>query len=247
MRTVCGWGRQVQRLVGRGRARSPVAAGRLPVGGRAPLLTDEVGRQIRGGVRLDQVDGTTCGSAVLVALAAWADPGEVARLDRPPGGPGILGGPTAGFGARYDARQKQVHRESTRFWPQSMGTTPWGMTAWLRRYAPGAGPYRVRLLDDTAAGDVTAAIAEVDTALAAGWPVPLLVGPFVPRHYCLALAAEGGDTEGGGTEGNTAGGVWRVYEPTSGEVRTVPVARIGSRTLAPLLGFDHLHAVLLPG
>ena len=71
------------------------------------------------------------------------------------------------------------------------------------------------------------------TALAAGRPVPLLVGPFVPRHYCLALSLH---DEGG----------WRVYEPTSGQVRALDLATIRSATLAPVLGFDHLHAVLLP-
>ena len=63
-------------------------------------------------------------------------------------------GSARGFGARYDARQKQVHRESNRFWPQALGTTPWGMVGWLRRHAPAAGPYRVRLVDDTSAADL---------------------------------------------------------------------------------------------
>jgi hypothetical protein len=42
-------------------------------------------------------------------------------------------------------------------------------------------------------------------------------------------------------------GSWRVYEPTSAQVRAVDPALIGRpRALAPLLGFDRLHAVLLP-
>jgi hypothetical protein len=65
-----------------------------------------------------------------------------------------------------------------------------------------------------------------------GRPVPLLVGSFVPRHYVLALGA---DVDG-----------WRVYEPTSGQVRALDPAAIGERRLAPVLGFDRLHAVLLP-
>lgn len=228
MRTVCGWGRWVQRRLRRGAAGpvAEVAAVRPLAAGRSPLLTDRVGPQTRDGVRLDQVDGTTCGSAVLVALAAWADPAETRKLD---GRPGI----GAGFGARYDARQKQVHQQSTRFWPQALGTSPWGMVAWLRRHVPGVGRYRVRLVDDTSALDVAAAGGEVVAALAAGRPVPLLVGqPMAPRHYCLALS---GDDD-----------AWRVYEPTSGEVRIVPTALIGGRALAPLLGFDRLHAVLVP-
>jgi hypothetical protein len=236
MRTVCGWGRLAQALVGRGRgAVVQVAAVRPLAGGRSPLITDQLGLQTRGGAKLDQVDGTTCGSAVLVALAAWADPGETRRLD---GAAAALAGSatagvTVGFGARYDARQREVHTESTRFWPQALGTSPWGMVAWLRRNAPGAGPYRVRLVDDTSATDVSAVIDTVDAALAAGRPVPLLIGTFVPRHYCLAVTREGADA-------------WRVYEPTSGAVTVVDLDVVRRRALAPVLGFDRLHAVLTP-
>jgi hypothetical protein len=213
----------------------PVAAVRPLAGGRSPLITDQLGLQTRGGAKLDQVDGTTCGSAVLVALAAWADPGETRRLD---GGATAMAGSapagvTVGFGARYDARQRAVHTESTRFWPQALGTSPWGMVGWLRRQAPGAGPYRVRLVDDTSATDVSTVIDTVNAALAAGRPVPLLIGTFVPRHYCLALAREGADA-------------WRVYEPTSGEVRVLDLAIVRRRALAPILGFDRFHAVLAP-
>jgi hypothetical protein len=236
MRTVCGWGRLVQALVGRPRRSVvAVAAVRPLAGGRAPLITDHLGLQTRSGAKLDQVDGTTCGSAVLVALAAWADPGETRRLD---GGAVAMAGSaaagvTVGFGARYDARQREVHTESTRFWPQALGTSPWGMVAWLRRHAPGAGPYKVRLVDDTSASDVAAAIDTVNAVLAVGRPVPLLIGTFVPRHYCMALGREG-------TDG------WRVYEPTSGEVRVVELDVVRRRALAPVLGFDRLHAVLAP-
>ena len=178
---------------------------------------------------------------MLVALSAWADPTETLRLDgeRTAGavtGSGAAAGATAGvavgFGARFDARQKQVHRESTRFWPQSLGTTPWGMVGWLRRHAPGAGPYRVRLVDDVSAPDLTDALDAVGGALSAARPVPLLVGSLVPRHYVLALGPQDGD--------------WLVYEPTSGQVRVLSPDLVRSRRLAPVLGFDRLHAVLLP-
>ncbi|MBN9099240.1 MULTISPECIES: hypothetical protein [unclassified Pseudonocardia] len=234
MRTVCGLARRAQTLLGRHRAGSaPVAPVRPLAGGRSPLVTDQLGEQRRGGARLDQVDGTTCGSAVLVALAAWADPAETAGLDGTTGvavGAGI--GTTVGFGARFDARQKQVHKESTRFWPQAIGTSPWGMVAWLRRHAPGAGPYRVRLVDDMSGADVADALAEAGAALTAGRPVPLLVGTFVPRHYCMALGRDGTG--------------WRVYEPSSGQVRALDLDVIRNRKPAPVLGFDRLHALLLP-
>ena len=178
---------------------------------------------------LDQVDGTTCGSAVLVALAAWAGPEELTRLEASATGRPLVGG---GFGARYDARQKQVHRQTNRFWPQALGTTPWGAARWLRDHVPAAGRHRVRLVDDTSTADVVELIEAVGASLAAGRPVPLLVGAFVPRHYVLATRVDGDG--------------WRVYEPTSGQVRLVDLAAVRERRLAPLLGFDRMHAALLP-
>ncbi|GAY12129.1 hypothetical protein [Pseudonocardia sp. N23] len=241
MRTISGFGRRVQALLG-GAPRAamtasvgPAVAGEtvrpLAIPGR-PLLDDEPGEQRRGGVRLDQVDGTTCGSAVLVALAAWAAPDELARLE-PDGPDPVVGGIRRGFGARYDARQKQVHRETNRLWPQALGTTPWAMVRWLTRNVPAAGRYRVRLVDDSSAHDVGPLVDEVGAALAVGRPVPLLVGTAVPRHYCLALSARDD-------------GYWHVYEPTSGQVRALDPQLIGRRALGPVLGFDHLHTALLP-
>ena len=85
MRTVSGFGRQVGGLVSRLRPRrssSPAGfSGSATATAGRPLLSDRLGLQQRAGVVLDQVDGTTCGSAVLVALAAWADPAELARLE----------------------------------------------------------------------------------------------------------------------------------------------------------------------
>lgn len=234
MRTVCGLARRVQTLVAR-RSAVPVAGVRPLAGGRQPLLTDRLGEQRRGGARLDQVDGTTCGSAVLVAVSAWADPAEMARLDGE--GAEVVGGAAAGvvagFGARWDERQKQVHKESTRYWPQALGTSPWGMVRWLRENAPGAGPYRVRLVDDAAPADLDAALTAAGSALAAGRPVPLLIGAFIPRHYCLALS-------------RSDDGTWRVYEPGSAQVRSLDLDLIRRHALRPVLGFDHLHALLLP-
>jgi hypothetical protein len=241
MRTVVGVARWIGSRVGRNRAQpEPTAQVRPLAAGRRPLLTDRLGEQRRGGVRLDQVDSTTCGSAVLIALAAWADPAETARLDggetataATGAGAGARAGVVMGFGERFDARQREVHRQSTRFWPQALGTTPWGMVGWLRRHAPAAGPYRVRLVDDASATDVDDALAQAGAALAAGRPVPLLVGSLVPRHYVLGLGVEGD-------------GRWRVYEPTSGQVRALDLRLVRERRLARVLGFDRLQAVLLP-
>lgn len=220
MRTLCGMGRRVQLALRRDRAVGVPTAPSDPFG-RPSLLPGGLGEQRRGGTRLDQVDGTTCGSAVLLALAAWADPVELDRL-----------GAANGFEARYDARQRQVHRQTNRFWPRALGTTPWAMVRWLRRHAPGAGRYRVRLVDDVDRADVADLLAHVAAALVAGRPVPLLVGTFLPRHHVLAIAADGVR--------------WRVYEPSSGSVRALDPALVTARKLRSVLGFDRLQAALLP-
>jgi hypothetical protein len=233
-------------------------AGKPPdwVATRLCLVDGVPGGQYRLGARIDQVDATTCGTAVLLVLATGADPVLALSLTAPdvvldaaPGtGPGA--GPDAGpgavpdavpgdqpgdpgFGTRFDRRQLLVHRQSNLCWPRALGTTPWGMNRWLARRATGVGPYRVRW----AAGRRAARLAsEVDRALALGERVPLLVGARLPRHYVLALGRD--DTAG------EAG--WRVYEPSSGEVRVVPVAAVRERRLARWLGFDRMYAALLP-
>jgi len=216
------------------------------VASRLRLVDDVPGPQERAGVRLDQVDSTTCGTAVLLALATGADPLLAFALTE------SRSELEAGFGTRFDRAQLLVHRQSNLWWPRALGTTPWGMTGWLARRATGLGPYRVRWVphrratrhpgvwgralpyrpDDALAG----IISEVDRALALGDPVPLLVGARLPRHYVLALRRDGGAGQP----------CWRIYEPSSGEVRAVPVAAVRERRLASWLGFDRVHAVLLP-
>ena len=127
MRTVSGFGRQVGKVLSRvpPRRSTPVAlvalvASETSTVERRPLVSDRIGEQRHAGAVLDQVDGTTCGSAVLVALAAWADPAEVTRLEVPPGGKSLVG---AGFGARYDAAR-------SRFTARPTGS---GRRRWARR------------------------------------------------------------------------------------------------------------------
>ena len=62
------------------------------------------------------------------------------------------------------------------------------------------------------------------------WSGERLLLPVLP--LLLALGADGDS--------------WRVYEPTSGQVRLLDTAAVRERRLAPVLGFDRLHAVLLP-
>ncbi|MDN5917222.1 MAG: hypothetical protein L0I76_19320 [Pseudonocardia sp.] len=182
------------------------------------LVNGGAGLRRRDGA-LRQVDGTTCGPAVLTVLAAWTEPG---RLDTG----------TAGFADRFGAAQKRVHRQVNRLWPRFLGTTPFGLVRWLRRFAPASGRYRVRWVDDTSPADLTGAFDAVSAAVRAGRPVPLMVGTWLPRHWVLAIA----DTGRG----------WRIYEPSSGEVRVLDPDALRERRAGPVLGWPRLHAALLP-
>ena len=247
MRTLCGFGRRVQRLIGRDRSAAEpirVAEIRPLAGGRRPLVSDRLGEQRRGGARLDQVDGTTCGSAVLVALAAWADPDETPRLDGELGPDGRRRHRRRAAGRGYRVRGRlrgPVRRPAAAGAPRVHPV----LAAGARHLAVGDGgvaaPATPRRPGRTGCGWSTTRRRRTwptpsrgpAAALAAGRPVPLLIGGFLPRHYVLALAA----VEAG----------WRVYEPGSGQVWLVEPDLLRRRALGPVLGFDRWHAVLLPG
>jgi hypothetical protein len=70
-------------------------------------------------------------------------------------------------------------------------------------------------------------LADVD----AQWPVAMLVGRVVPRHWVLIV--------------ETNGDVLRCYEPSSGKVRSVDVAAVRGARLRGL-GFPRAFAFVLP-
>lgn len=206
-----------------------------------------------------QIDGTTCGSAVLTMLAAAGDPllalwlavGSTCggyrppelrgvELDTPPGGD-----PDAGAAARFGAVQESVKRRSNRGallgcpWPAALGTPPWGAAA-VARY-PGAG-YRSVLVDDSRGSEISAVLARAARALDRGIPVPLYVGgdlvsgiaAAVPRHVVLLTGRDGDRVT--------------VYEPTQGRVHRVAVEELvrPSGPSPALGGWTHVDWALLP-
>jgi hypothetical protein len=232
----------LRRALAAGRSSSEIVALAARVADQPPgwarthlrLVDDTPGTQWRCGVRIAQPERTMCGTTVLLVLATSADPvltGELTTPEYDPDG--------AGFGRRYQTALRLIQGQSRRVWPTALGTTPTGMVRWLARYAAGVGPYRVRLVDDESPADLATLIREVNTALELGDQVPLLVGTALPRHYVLALAQR--------PPGPTPVTEWRVYEPSSGEVRVVPKAALAERGLAAQLGAERVHAALLPG
>ncbi|MGC5167324.1 hypothetical protein [Luteimicrobium sp. DT211] len=226
----------------RGPAEAPDGADEAPAAGASPDdartgagAADAVPRPVLLGTERApavQIDGTTCGPAVLVVLAADGDPAVAAWLD--------------GAGDRFAALQRSVQRRTTRTallgvpWPQALGTPPW---AAARAARWGSVRYGHRVVDDTDPVDLARVRAQVDSALARGVPVPLYTGgdtsrgwtTALPRHVVLVLP--GGPPD-----------AYRVYEPGSGAIHTVRRADLwsGGRPLDALGRWPHVAWALLP-
>lgn len=225
--------------------------GRLPDGARAD------GAPVRpltvAGVPARQVDGTTCGSAVLALLAAAGDPvlalwlrtGTTAGATDPRAARAGDDDPAAAA-ARWERLQRLVKRRTARRslgpfpWPAGLGTPPWG-AARTARYADVRYTHRVvggahgRVVLDAAV-----------RAAARGVPVPLFTGgdlsgglaAAVPRHVVLLTAVD-------------AHGRCRVYEPSSGTVHRLDAGRLGAGATDPAVrralgGWPHVVWTLLP-
>jgi hypothetical protein len=196
--------------------------------------TDGTGQQ----VRIDQYDATTCGSTSILAARSMADP--VFTLGLTTGGPGGSDS-AADVDRRLSVEEQRIHDESTHHelgpfnYPQSIGTPPWGVADQLNRYAQVTGTqYDSRLVDSTDAGQTDTALSDVERAVDAGHPVPVLIGDAVPKHYVLVVGHEGDRLQ--------------VYEPTNGVTVTVSETdfRTGSPAFAQALGFPNVQAVVVP-
>lgn len=157
---------------------------------------------------LRQRDGVTCGPSVAVMAGALLDPRQRARLQ--------------GEGAQqwFAAEQGRVHRSVNVMWPRALGTTPAGMARALSGYGT---RYRWR----SAARTLTQACAAVGD----GWPVAMLIGAAIPRHWVLLTELSGSSL--------------RCYEPSSGRSVQIAVDDIRAARLESL-GFPKPFAFVLP-
>jgi hypothetical protein len=173
-----------------------------------------------GGVRLKQIDGTTCGPMTILAARVVVDPVYAWWLSA--GEPGEVAG-------RLESEQRSIHRAANLAWPRRFGTTPHGVMNAVDRHRPGV-RYRWRMVDDTDRRSIDRALADAAAAVRAGHPVPFLIGAIVPRHWVLLLAD---------------GDELTFYNPAPGSV-----VRIGAGALrdgrADPLGYPHVQAVVLP-
>jgi hypothetical protein len=164
-------------------------------------------------LRLRQRDGVTCGPTVAVVAGALLDPDYRAALLE--------------SDAHAVDEQARVHAEVNRVWPRRLGTTPGGMVRALNAHTSARGVrYRWRLFRGR-----RDKLSDVVSAVESRWPVAMLIGRFIPRHWVLIV--------------DTAGHQWQCYEPSSGEVRPVDVDAIRRARLSGL-GYSRPFVFVLP-
>ncbi len=160
--------------------------------------------------QLRQRDGVTCGPTVAIVGSALLDPDYAPDLTSE---------------EWFTREQGLLHRRLNRLWPRALGTTPVAMAAALSRHS--AIPYRWRV--DRGRRDP---LLDVRESVLLGYPVAMLVGRVIPRHWVLLTATAG-----------TAG--FTCYEPSSGEIRHVGADDIRGAQLTGM-GFPRAFAFVLP-
>lgn len=160
-----------------------------------------------------QTDGFTCGPTAAMVAAALLDPAYAATLDTRPAG--------------LAHEQHRIHRASNAVWPKRLGTTPWGVAEAISRHSAALGlRYGWRLF-----GGYRDELVDVVAAVDSGWPVALLIGSVVPRHWVLIVEC-------------APAGRLRVFDPASGGIRELTVDEL-RRGRVPL-GFPRAFALVLP-
>lgn len=160
-----------------------------------------------------QTDGFTCGPTSAMIAAALLDPSYASVLDTTPAG--------------FAREQHRIHRASNTVWPRKLGTTPWGVAAAISGHSRAMGVrYGWRIFKGRR-DRLTDVVAAVDS----GWPVALLIGRIIPRHWVLITGRS-----------DPAG--FRVYNPASGRVADLSVDEMVRHNLR--LGFPRAFALVLP-
>jgi hypothetical protein len=220
----------------------------------APLRPGHDGVLRLGGHPAVQTSETTCGSAVLVLIAAAGDPvlalwlvtGRlVGELALPlPGRAAAEPSPVARFGAAQRAMLAATSRRAVGPlpWPRRFGTPPWS-AARHARY-PGV-RYTQRPVDDSDAVAMARVTAWIAASVGRGVPVPLYTGgdvgqgvlTAVPRHVVLAVPTRDAPAD-----------ALSIYEPGVGRVYRLATAELVARTAPhPALGaWTHVCWAVLP-
>jgi hypothetical protein len=173
-------------------------------------------------MHLTQRDAVSCGPAVAVIAGALLDPRYrrklVGRDEHTVGEAGR---------AWFSREQGRIHLTVNRIWPRRYGTTPMGIARAISAHSARYGVrYRWRPWWGRRDG-----LADVLAAVDAHWPVAMLLGNVIPRHWVLLVGRDGAHV--------------RCYEPSSGQVRSVDVAAIRAARLGGV-GYPRPFAFVLP-
>ena len=126
---------------------------------------------------------------------------------------------------RFSDEQLRVHASINLLWPRRLGTTPTAVSRAITVLSGGA-RYRWRLWWGR-----RDRLSDVLDALSAGWPVAMLVGRVIPRHWVLIV--------------DVAGEMLHCYEPSSGEVRVLDLDAVRLARLTNV-GYPRPFAFVLP-
>jgi hypothetical protein len=196
------------------------------------------------GVPLIQSTQTECGSASIVAAQALSDPIFAYGLTTGPHGTPLTG---TQFAANVAAEDQATHDYTNTVspWPQSLGTSPWGVAAGMNGGAAsgvgnpaGSAGYGVTWVDDTDPRNSYPALQQAISAVDAGYPVPILLAPTLGNlsngmHYVLITGHSGNQLS--------------IYDPEGGTITQVPESDfLNGAMQAYDQGSPHVNAVILP-
>ena len=197
------------------------------------------------GTTLVQSTQTECGSASIVAAQVLSDPIFALGLTTGKGGMPLTG---AQFAAQVAAEDQATHdyTNMVRPWPQSLGTSPWGVAAGMNGGAAGgvgnpagSAGYGVNWVDDTDPRNSYPALQQAISAVDAGYPVPILLAPTLGNlgngmHYVLITGHSGNQLS--------------IYDPEGGTITQVPESDfLNGDMQAYDQGSPHVNAVIVPG
>ena len=196
-----------------------------------PIDPHEPGLVHFRGYLIRQYDGTSCGSTAIVVAHAITDPIFALQLTTG-GGPDARDDTGERFLARLKAEEHRVHGATNFVWPQLLGTPPWGVRDQMNQAAVGGGGrYQWTMVQGWIPGAADAVLRQALLAVGHGYPVPVLVGDLIPRHYVLLV-------------GRTSAGAL-FYEPTSGAIVLISEDELRHRDFHAL-GLDRLVGAVLP-
>jgi hypothetical protein len=194
---------------------------------------------------LIQETQTECGPTSIVAAQVLSDPIYAYQLTTGANGQPLT---AAQFSANVGQQDAATHSyvDTVSPWPESAGTSPWGMAAGMNAGAAsgvgnpaGSAAYGVHWVDDTDPRSAYPALQQAVSAVDAGYPVPVLLAPTLGNlgngmHYVLITGHSGNELS--------------IYDPEGGAITQVPVSDFLNGDMQAFdQGSPHVNAVILPG